>query len=214
MNKCMFIVSLFPHRSIDNTRADVKTVLQLCPTPLACETLYVICMLVCALRNIINKHQTTSHAPSFLCCSMIMTKQRASALLSYSLIWCSVVPSETLTLMCHQPNFTCPGTPVSCECQGGLTVVWNVLSAATSSALFTPFEFISDPPSPGMSAGNFTGILGEISGQGRDTVLTSKLNFSISENVIVQCRDNFQGPVNATLQMASESLAHYTLVKI
>jgi hypothetical protein len=56
-------------------------------------------------------------------------------------------------------------------------------------------------------------FLCEISGQGRDTVLTSKLNFSITENVIVQCRDNFQGPVNTTLQMVSESLAHYILVK-
>jgi hypothetical protein len=108
--------------------------------------------------------------------------------------------TEALTLTCHQPNFICHGTPVSCECQGVLINVWKVFSRATG---FQVFAF--DTRNANMSiSDSYTAALSDISGTGITSVLTSKLNFSISESVEVQCVDNNQpDPASVTLQMAS-----------
>jgi hypothetical protein len=63
------------------------------------------------------------------------TRMLQSKELRFSLLWCSVVSFTALTLICHQPNFICPGTPVSCESQGVLNIRWTVLSATGSTVL-------------------------------------------------------------------------------
>jgi hypothetical protein len=131
---------------------------------------------------------------------------RADALLCLSLIWCSVASSEALTLMCHQPNFTCPGTSVSCECQGVLNIRWTVLSASGSE--LAEITIGSNGAISG-SSDDYTAVLCDVSGAAPNTVLTAKLNFSLSGNIDVRCSDNgIQGPANATLQMASKSFTH------
>ena len=48
--------------------------------------------------------------------------------------------SSGAQLTCHQPNFTCPGSPISCECQGVATITWEVrltLAAPDSEPLFS-----------------------------------------------------------------------------
>jgi hypothetical protein len=117
-----------------------------------------------------------------------------------SLLWCSVVSSEALTLMCHQPNFTCPGNPVSCECQGVLVNVWRVFSTATSSQVFS----FDTRNANTFSSDGYTAAICDNSAR----VLTSKLNFSLSESVEVQCVDNnHPDPARATLQVSSKRLA-------
>jgi hypothetical protein len=54
------------------------------------------------------------------------------------------------------------------------------------------------------SSDDYTGVLCDVSGAAPNTVLTAKLNFSLSGNTDVRCFDNIQGPAIATLQMASK----------
>ena len=103
-------------------------------------------------------------------------------------------------------NFTCPGSPVSCECQGLITLIWTITFSATgSSVLDDPqgIEFTVDDSIGSSSSNNgFIGVLSNISGSSFESTLTSKLYFSFSASITVNCRDNFVGRGTLSLQGA------------
>jgi hypothetical protein len=79
-----------------------------------------------------------------------------------------------------------------------LNIRWTLLSASGSELAeitITSAGFISG------SSDDYTGILCGVS---EDSILTSKLNFSLTESIDVLCQDNNQAPANVTLQMASK----------
>ena len=120
----------------------------------------------------------------------------------------SFLPAATaLMLTCHPSNFTCPGSPVSCECQGSLIrLIWTITFSATgSSVLDDPqgIEFTADDSIGSSSSNNgFIGVLSNISGSGFMSTLTSKLHFNFSASITVKCRDNFEGRGTLSLQGA------------
>ena len=123
--------------------------------------------------------------------------------------------TTALVLTCHPSNFTCPGRPVSCECQGLLTLTWTVtFSPTASSVLDDPQGILFADESIGSSSSNngFTGVLSNISGSGLMSTLTSKLHFNFSASITVNCRDNFEGPGTLSLQGAGIISAHVITV--
>ena len=52
-----------------------------------------------------------------------------------SMFFASVSSGADLT--CHPPSFTCPDSPISCECQGEITITWEVSAAPDSEPLFS-----------------------------------------------------------------------------
>ena len=111
---------------------------------------------------------------------------------------CTILPADTASLLtCDPSNFTCPDSPVSCECQGVASLEWTVTSTATGSVLSHMNYLDTNAVGSVSSTDGFTGVLCNvtldppISGF-QITRLTSKINFTLTENVIVQCRDNVQ----------------------
>jgi hypothetical protein len=93
---------------------------------------------------------------------------------------------------------------VSCECQGVLVNILRVFSTATGSQVFT-FDTRNVNTS---SSDGYTAALCDISGAGITSVLTSRLNFNLSESIEVQCVDNNQpDPASVTLQIAGKMFA-------
>ena len=109
-------------------------------------------------------------------------------------------------LNCDQSNFTCPGSLVSCECQGAITSqIWTVTSANGSSLLDQQIMFGSDSRNgSNVSDNGFSGFLSSNTG-GTPSILSSKLCFNLSQNIIVNCRDNVNVmPLYVYLQEASK----------
>ena len=109
---------------------------------------------------------------------------------------CIFLPADTASLLvCHPPNIICPESPVSCECQGLLSLEWTVTSIAIGSVLSHMNYLDTDTIGVVSSTNGFTGVLCNVTLDPpvrgfQFTRLTSKLNFTLSENLNVQCRDN------------------------
>ena len=119
----------------------------------------------------------------------------------------SFLPAATaLMLTCHPSNFTCPGSPVSCECQGPLRLIWTITFSSTgSSVLDDPQEIeftVGDSIGSSSSNNGFIGVLSNISGSGFESTLIAKLYFNFSASITVNCRDNFVGRGTLSLQGA------------
>ena len=117
----------------------------------------------------------------------------ALALLSSSFL----SAATALVLKC----LTCLDDPVSCECQGLVRLSWTVTSTATGSQLLTNPGIVFDlDDDRGETSSNngYTGVLCNIT----DLTLYSKLTFNFSENISVNCQDNFRAHDNVTLQRA------------
>ena len=111
--------------------------------------------------------------------------------------------SSGAELTCHQPSFTCPDSPVSCECQGLLSLVWSVRLTSDSEPLFSHFF---TGMNEGYISNGFTAVVCNVTEDTQFgfilTRLTSKLTFMFMENVTVECIDN-QHSATAILQGAS-----------
>ena len=111
--------------------------------------------------------------------------------------------SSGVQLTCHQPSFTCPGSPISCECQGVATKTWEVrltLAAPDSEPLFS--HIFTATGMNESSSNGFTAVRCNVTEDPPRlgiivTRLTSKLTFMFMENVTVECEDNQPDPVTA-----------------
>ena len=120
--------------------------------------------------------------------------------------------STALMLTCDQPNFTCPDSPVSCKCEGQIRLTWTVTSTATGSQLLNdPVEIVftvDDPVGLSLSNNGYTGIVCDVNVTDFPPTLSSKLTFNLSgtENLSVNCTDNFNNnaPETVSLQRASK----------
>ena len=108
---------------------------------------------------------------------------------------------SALTLTCHQPEFTCPNSPVSCECQGFVRLTWSVIASASGTA----FQIGLGPGGSIVSIGSYTVVLCNVTGIDSIPYLSSKLNFTLSENTSVECNDNTVETERVSLQMAGIS---------
>ena len=120
-----------------------------------------------------------------------------------------VSASSGAQLTCHPPSFTCLDSPVSCECQGEITLTWIVrLTSAAPDRLFAEVFVSSDTEGSETSRNGFTAVLCNVT---QDppirgfiiTRLSSKLNFMLMESVMVECADN-QGSATVLLRSASK----------
>ena len=115
--------------------------------------------------------------------------------------------SSGAQLTCHPPNFICPASSVSCECQGLIRLAWRVRLVPDSEPLFS-HHFIASTGMNESSSNGFTAILCNVTEDplpGLDIVINTKLTFMFMENVTVECEDN-SGSATAILQGASRSL--------
>ena len=85
-------------------------------------------------------------------------------------------------------NFTCPGSPVVCECGGLISTRWTVTSANGRELVLLDLGLNHDTSTS--DDGLYYGIVCTSTGDGQMTIVTSKLNFTFTENVSVQCTDN------------------------
>ena len=108
---------------------------------------------------------------------------------------------SALTLTCHQPEFTCPNSLVSCECQGFVRLMWSVIASASGTA----FQIGLGPGGSIVSIGSYTVVLCNVTGIDSIPYLSSKLNFTLSENTSVECNDNTVETERVSLQMAGIS---------
>lgn len=118
--------------------------------------------------------------------------QQLTVLLA-SVLYSSLLPMLSAFMpTCHQPNFTCPNSPVSCDCQGFVRLLWSVSRPVNGSEqVITRIGF-----GPVDSIGAITTILGytalvcNVTGDGEGRLLVSKLNFTLSEpSIHVDCAD-------------------------
>ena len=80
-------------------------------------------------------------------------------------------------------------------------LIWTVTSTATDSQLLANRGIIfdlGDERGQPFSNNGFTGVLCNIT----DLTLYSKLTFNFSDNISVNCQDNFRARDNVTLQRA------------
>ena len=120
-------------------------------------------------------------------------------MLALALLSSSVLPAATaLVLKC----LTCPDSPVSCECQGSMGLIWTVTSTANGDQLLTDpgivFELGDERGQLSLNNG-FTGILCSIT----DFILYSKLTFNFSEDINITCQNNLRELDTVSLQRAS-----------
>lgn len=121
--------------------------------------------------------------------------------------------AEASILRCHQPSFTCPDSLVSCECQGAISVRWEVYPWPTSMETLRLFgvEHTSDGSIGQETSTNislYSAILRNISQDPHITGplgirLTSRVSFNLTRSVDVRCMDN-NGTDTTTLQRASK----------
>ena len=118
--------------------------------------------------------------------------------------------SSGAQLTCDPPSFTCLDSPVSCKCQGVITLNWIVrLTSAAPDRQFAEVFVSSDTEGSETSRNGFTTVLCNVT---QDppvagfiiTRLSSKLSFMLMESVTVQCDDNQPGSATVLLQSASK----------
>ena len=117
--------------------------------------------------------------------------------------------SSGAQLTCHPPNFTCLDSPVSCECQGEITLAWIVgLTSAAPDPLFAEVFVSSDSEGSETSRNGFTAVLCNVTQEPIHGIIvtrfSSKLNFMLMESVTVECDDNQPGSATVLLQNASK----------
>ena len=105
-------------------------------------------------------------------------------------------------LTCHQRAVTCPGSPVSCECQGFVFHRWfagneRVLELSVNNETGVPVEST-------ISNVLYHGVVcsADTTGPLENRVLVSRLNFTFTDHIDLMCVDVL-GPIMTTLQKAS-----------
>lgn len=116
--------------------------------------------------------------------------------------------SSGARLACDQPSFTCPGSSVSCECQGSIALSWRVTSATVSVMLFSTNFMDTDTEGDETSRDGFTAVLSNITREMVGSLIranfSSKLSFIFMENVTMECDDDQPGSATVLLQRASK----------
>ena len=122
--------------------------------------------------------------------------------------------SEGLEERCDQGSIfsTCPGSPVSCECQSLNRLKWTVTSTESGVELFMATYDTRSEINDSISLNNYTGFLCNRTNGTRtieNTVLpfvnlSSKLNFTMSEDINVTCDDNMAQVFGVPLRIAGE----------
>ena len=118
--------------------------------------------------------------------------------------------SSASSLTCTPSNFTCPGSVVSCECQGAaVSLRWVVTSSAEMTELLREAYTDTDATGVVTSANGYTRVLCSVERPINGTItLTSRLDFTFGEDVSVECLGNIRSVGTATLQTAGEVGGH------
>ena len=146
------------------------------------------------------------------------------ALLASVLLYlCTSTSSEGLVVRCDRGSIfsACPSSPVSCECQSLDRLKWTVTSTESGVELFMATYDARSEINDSISLNNYTGFLCNRTNETRtiaNTVLSivhlsSKLIFTISEDINVTCNDNTAEMFAVPLRIASECsciIAMYT----
>ena len=102
----------------------------------------------------------------------------------------SILSVSARFLTCSPSNFTCPGSVVSCECQEArLIVIWTVTSSE-SELLDVTYRISSVVGVPTSPRDGYTVVLCDVDRSVVPTTLTSRLNFTFTEDVNVTCQEN------------------------
>lgn len=127
-------------------------------------------------------------------------------------VFTAISATASPPLTCNQ-NFTCPNSAVSCECEGDVTLRWTVTSSSSTSELYSQLFVAADVESmlPKVMNG-YSGILCTVEGEAPLFELTSKLNFTFTENIVVTCRDGVDiADTSLSLQRASKTCLYVFL---
>ena len=114
-------------------------------------------------------------------------------------------PVLSAVLQCHSSQ-TCPDTPVSCECREALfRLIWSITSINTPMLYGTTYR-VGDDTGNVRAENGYTSVLCDVT-TSRDGLarLTSKLNFTLTSNMQVECADNV-GSDFIPLQTASKTM--------
>ena len=126
-----------------------------------------------------------------------------------------VSPSLGALLSCDQPNFTCPGTRISCRCEEALvSLSWRIRPTPGSVPVFSA-SFFESATENETSDGVYTAVVCDVTKVLVDNIMinsyTSKLNFVLVETVTVVCDDN--GEASDVLLQRARRLRGFTLEK-
>ena len=126
-------------------------------------------------------------------------------MLVLSLLVCISSASAVNLLTCSPSNFTCPGSIINCECQARSALRWIVtpqVAGETGEELLRESYLNSRDIGVVTSMNGYTVVLCSVDTSGVISLFTSKLNFTLTENVSVTCEGT--STVAATLQTAGE----------
>ena len=115
---------------------------------------------------------------------------------------------STSSLSCTPSNSTCPGSVVSCECQGATTSLRWIVTSSTGTELLRETYTDTDATGVVTSANGYTRVLCSVERIDGFNTLTSKLNFTFGEDVSVECLGNVRSVGTATLQTPGEVGGH------
>ena len=121
----------------------------------------------------------------------------------------SFLPVLSIALLtCDPESFTCPDSPVSCECQGSNIIRWRVI-LSTGSEVYSSTCSSDSRTVIANSMNGVTGVLCNITDglviRGfPTTVIASKLNVTLSGNVTVECTNSSGTTGTVFLQKASK----------
>ena len=115
-------------------------------------------------------------------------------------VYCNFLSVSTSSLSCTPSNFTCPGSVISCECQGAIISLRWIVTSSTGTELLR--EVYTDTDATGIvtSANGYTMVLCSVERIDGINTFTSRLDFTFGEDVSVECRGNIGSVGTATLQ--------------
>lgn len=122
-----------------------------------------------------------------------------------SVLFSSLWPMlSAFTLTCHQPEFACTNSPVSCDCQGFIRLTWSVVTPDGGTNFRIGFGSLGQTA----TVGRFSAVVCNATDIGSSLFLSSKVNFTLSENINVECSDNTVGPERVSLQVAGNDYSY------
>ena len=119
------------------------------------------------------------------------------------LLLCALSVSEASVLTCHQTN-SCPESPVSCECEAIAPLTWRVSEPGAAGGAELCMHRYTTISTGDVSCPGYTSQLDSRIVRDGDFIFNSTLNFTLMENLVVNCASGTGRENTTLLEVASK----------